>query len=111
MRRLLVLACLLSTLWSLSALGGNWPAWRGPSGNGACDERELPESWSATENVTWKAPLPGPGNSTPIIWGDRVFLTCAIDKGAKRSVICFDRDGKVLWRGDTPFAGKEPTHD
>src|SRR5205807_10594779 len=75
-------------------------------------DRELPLAWSATENVTWKADLPGPGNSTPVVWGDRVFLTCATAKGAKRYVLCFDRaTGKPLWQGETPFVGKEPTHD
>src|SRR3954470_14405488 len=94
------------------AMAADWPAWRGPAGNGITQETNLPESWSQTENVTWKAPLPGPGNSTPVVFGDRVFLTAASDKGAVRSVICFDRaDGKQLWRRDTKFSGQEPTHE
>src|SRR4051812_25753081 len=94
------------------ALAADWPAWRGPHGNGVSDESELPLHWSATENVAWKAPLPGPGNSTPVVSNGRVFVTCASDKGATRSVLCFDRtDGKLLWRQDTKFSGQETTHE
>ena len=92
---------------------GDWPAWRGPGGMGVAEgEHGLPEQWSATEHVTWKADLPGPGNSSPVVWGDRVFLTCAEKEGAVRGVLCFDRnDGRLLWRRDTPFEGKETTHE
>lgn len=94
------------------APAGDWPAWRGRDGTGVSDETGLPTEWSGTRNVTWKAPLPGPGNSTPAVWGDRVFVTCAKQKGAVRSILCFDRNtGKLLWQGDTPFAGEEPTHE
>src|SRR5687768_10454605 len=58
----------------LFCAGADWPAWRGPRGNGVCDETGLPLNWSSTENVSWKAPLPGPGNSTPIVSGGKVFV-------------------------------------
>jgi outer membrane protein assembly factor BamB len=90
----------------------NWPAWRGPEGNGQCHEKDLPLKWSATENVRWKVPLPGPGNSTPIIWGDKIFLTQATEKGQKRSLICFNRkDGSRLWEKTVAYPDREPTHD
>ncbi len=89
----------------------NWPQWRGPDGTGIGTETDFPIKWSATENVVWKTALPGPGNSTPIVWNDRVFITQAIDKGAKRAVLCFNRkDGSVLWQREIAFAGNEPTH-
>ena len=67
--------------------------------------------WSATENVRWKTPLPGPGNSTPILWGDRIFLTQATDAGKKRSLWCLDRrDGKLLWQQTIEYNDREPTH-
>lgn len=89
----------------------NWPAWRGPRGDGHCAETNLPLKWSATENIRWKTALPAPGNSTPIIWGERIFLTQATDKGRVRSVLCLARgDGKLLWQRDTEYTGKEPTH-
>jgi outer membrane protein assembly factor BamB len=59
-----------------------WPQWRGPSGTGtAAPDARPPVDWSDSENVRWKTPLPGRGHSTPIIWGDRVFVTAAIPTG------------------------------
>src|SRR5262249_2932940 len=64
-----------------------------------------------TENIRWKAPIPDAGNSSPIVWGERVFLTQALDNGARRAVLCFDRkDGKLLWQKETAFTGKESTY-
>jgi len=92
--------------------GENWPAWRGPEGMGHCREHHLPLKWSPTESVRWKVPLPEPGNSTPIVWGDRVFLTQATDKGQKRSLWCLDRGtGKVLWRQTIEYRDRELTHN
>src|SRR5262245_53951748 len=89
----------------------NWPAWRGPRGDGHCAETNLPLKCSASENVRWKTPLAAASNSTPIVWGERIFLTPATDKGRVRSVLCFARsDGKLLWQKDTEYADKEPTH-
>lgn len=100
-------------LSSLSAIvhADNWPAWRGPAGDGVARETHLPIEFGPEKNVTWKAPLPGEGNSVPIVWDDRVFVTCPIDGGAIRSLIGFDREtGKQLWRHDVPFPEKETTH-
>ncbi len=92
-------------------LGENWPGFRGPTGDGVSLEKKLPLHWSATENVRWKTPLPEGGNSSPIVWGNRVFLTQAADKGSRRLVMCFDRtDGKLLWQRETPYLEKESTH-
>src|SRR4051812_49341665 len=87
----------------------NWPAWRGPLGTGICEEKNLPEKWSSTENVKWRVALPEPGNSTPIVWGERVFLTQAV--GDRRTLMCFARtDGKVLWQVGITTKEKDPTH-
>ena len=103
----------LATIVCSPAAADDWPQWRGPLGIGVSKERNLPLTWSAAENVRWKAPLPGPGMSSPIVWKDRVFLTQSLDKeGTKRALICFDRtDGKQLWQRVTPFAGQESTYD
>jgi hypothetical protein len=94
----------LTVLPAMAASAADWPAWRGPTGQGASDEKGLPLTWSATENVKWKVPLADPGNSTPVVWGDRVFLTQANKGGTVRSVICFSRtDGKVLWQKDLAY--------
>jgi outer membrane protein assembly factor BamB len=98
-------------LFVASVCADNWPAWRGPRGDGVSTEKNLPLTWSATQNVRWKAPLPEPGNSTPIIWGDRVFLTQSLDGGKRRAVIAFDRkDGKKLWQQEVPCEFVETTH-
>ena len=95
-----------------AARADNWPAWRGPTGQGLCGETDLPLRWSPTENVKWKTELPGPGNSTPIIWDENVFITQATEDGRRRWTICFDRrDGSRRWSKEVRFDGKEPTHD
>jgi outer membrane protein assembly factor BamB len=89
----------------------NWPEWRGPRGDGTCIEKGLPTTWTKTENVTWKVALPERGNSTPIVWGDRVFVTQAIEKEGRRTVMCFDRrDGKLIWQSGTEWKEEDPTH-
>src|SRR5438067_7219276 len=94
-----LIACLIFTG---AALAGNWPAWRGPDGSGHTPEKDLPTHWSTRENVRWKVPLPDQGNSTPVVWGERIFLTQAMEKGTRRAVLCFNRaDGKLLWQKET----------
>src|SRR6266436_7305054 len=91
----------LSTMLTLSvtADGADWPAWRGATGQGECIETGVPLKWSGTENVKWKVPLAEQGNSTPVIWGDRIFLTQANKGGTIRSLLCMARaDGKFLWQ-------------
>lgn len=108
----LVGAALLVLGLSASAPAGNWPAWRGPHGTGVSDETGVPVRWSKTENVAWKAALPAPGNSTPIVWGKQVFLTQATLDGARRALMCFDRDsGRVLWEQAVTYGQKERTHE
>lgn len=68
-------SCLFFLLSAGLARAENWPAWRGPDGTGVTSETDLPIRWSSTQNIRWKVPLDEPGNSTPIIWGDRIFLT------------------------------------
>lgn len=111
-KRTFLLAALLAGLAPIAA-AENWPSWRGADGTGHSRERNLPVKWSATENVRWKTPLPGPGMSSPIVWGDRIFLTQALDKaGTQRALLCFDRkDGKQLWQHVVAFAGKESSYD
>jgi outer membrane protein assembly factor BamB len=86
----------------------DWPAFRGPSGNGISAEKAAPIEWSATKNVKWKAALPRKGNGSPIVSNGRVFVTCVEDEeavGKKRSLYCFDRkDGKKLWVKTVEYA-------
>jgi outer membrane protein assembly factor BamB len=66
-----------------SVAAADWPAWRGPAGTGATTETQLPERWSATENVAWKAPLGGFGVSSPIVSGNRIFVTSQVGSGVR----------------------------
>jgi outer membrane protein assembly factor BamB len=80
-----------------------WPRWRGPSGQGLAAGTGYPDTWSATQNVQWKTSVPGSGNSSPIVWGDRIFLTTAYDGGRRLSVLAYRRsDGKLLWETFVP---------
>lgn len=105
-----LVTCLI-LLSSVPAWADNWPMWRGPQGDGVTTESGLPLQWSAEKNVLWKTPLPGPGNSTPIVWGDKVFITQAIEKTGERLLLCFDRQtGKQLWHAGTVYHEPELTH-
>lgn len=96
----------LALAWSLplaAALAASeWPQWRGPSGMGLSDERDLPTTWGGTENaaVRWKSPLPhaDASQSSPIVWGDRVFVTTALNRPVEHHVTCYRAsDGERLW--------------
>ncbi len=137
-------AAALTVLLGLSALAGEpapdpldqWPQWRGPLATGVAPRADPPVEWGEDRNVRWKLALPGLGHSTPIVWGERVFLTSAVahgealeapaehDDGAHHNmlptqrmrfvVLAVDRrDGKVLWqktvRDEQPHEGTHET--
>ena len=80
-----------------------WPRWRGPSGQGLVTGTGYVDTWSATQNLLWKAPVSGDGNSSPIVWGDRTFVTTAYDGGRRLSLLAFRRsDGARLWETFAP---------
>lgn len=95
-----------------AAAGGesNWPRWRGPQQDGHTAE-QLPVKWSAAD-IAWSVPLPGIGQSSPIIWGERIFLTLALDQGKERIVFCVDRkSGRILWQQSAWKGTPEPVHN
>ena len=99
----------LAITFSLQA--ENWPMWRGATGVGISKEKNLPAKWSATENIAWKASLPNRGNSTPIIWGEKIFLTQPLEKEQERALLCIDRlDGKTLWQRSVKYTEQERSH-
>ncbi len=109
MRTLYSLCCLAGVAWIGAA--ADWPAWRGPDANGVSLDRSVPTHWTKTENVRWRTPLAEPGNSTPVVWGDRVFLTQPLKQQNRRTLLCLDRrSGKVLWQSGLSWADPEPTH-
>lgn len=102
------------SLLSSVALAGNWPGWRGTEGNGhASGEKNVPLKWDRDTNVRWKVPLPMSGNSSPVVWGNRIFLTQSLDKkGHRRALLCLDRsNGKKLWQKAVTYEPVEPTHN
>jgi outer membrane protein assembly factor BamB len=113
----LAAALLVLTLISL-AYAENWPNWRGPNGLGISVEKGIPAKWDPEKNIKWKVEVPGLGHSSPIVWGDRIFVTTAVNSDPKEAtwqkglpfnskrdasdvawkVMCFDKNnGKLLW--------------
>ena len=77
----------------------NWQGWRGPNGDGTSPEKGIPVKWSGTENIAWKVTIPGNGHSSPVVWGNRVFLTSCLPEKEQRILLCLDRNtGKTLWK-------------
>ena len=95
----------------------NWPCWRGPRGDGTSLDTRLPTAWSSTDNVAWKVPIPGIGHSSPIVLGERLFVTtCLVDQGTsaqptQRLLLCLDRaTGRELWQQTVCTSTLEKKH-
>ena len=105
-------AALATILFATPPLyGADWPVWRGPKGDGVANDSAVPTTWSATENVLWKVPVPGIGHSSPVVSGGRVFLTSFVPETNDRMLLCFDRaDGKLQWRKSVLTSAAEKMH-
>jgi len=87
----------------------NWPGFRGPTRQGISQEKDVPTQWSQTSNVLWKTLVPGNGWSSPIVSGDRVFVTTATQEGVSFRLVCLDRrTGSIVW--DKQVLQQEPGH-
>lgn len=87
----------------------NWPRFRGPTGQGISTETGLPTTWSADENIAWKTAIPGDGWSSPVVFGDQVFVTSTTDDGKSCHVICVERkSGAIAW--NTKVFDQVPKH-
>ncbi len=94
MRGFIVLTAVV--LMTVSAVADeNWPNWRGPDQTGVGPAGDYPLEWSPEKNVAWKVELPGPGSSTPAVWGDQIFLTYGADD--RNLVVSYNRKGEQLW--------------
>ena len=92
----------------------DWPAWRGPNADNVADNRNTPIQWSKTENVRWSATLPGWGTSSPVVYGERVFVTSHSKENGVSSLqlFCFNReDGKEVWKRDFGLGVDHRTHE
>jgi outer membrane protein assembly factor BamB len=108
MRRNEICIAMLFVLLSPVASADNWGHWRGPIGNGIALKASPPTEWSSTKNVKWKVEVPGIGSSSPVVWGDQVFVTTAVSKDGENArslttlefqLLCFDRKtGKQVWQ-------------
>ncbi len=116
---------LIALVGVLAARAADWRQFRGPGGLGIAPDTNLPITWSATQNVLWKADLPGPGGSSPIVVGDKVFVTCYSGYGLpekkggeqgerkdlNRHLACLDRAGKVLWTREVPSVTPDQAYE
>ncbi|HEY6166882.1 MAG TPA: PQQ-binding-like beta-propeller repeat protein [Verrucomicrobiae bacterium] len=119
------LALLFPVIGAATLSAADWPRFRGPNGDGTSSDATIPLKWSEKENLVWRTPLPGPGSSSPIVSGARVFLTCYSGYGATtnnpgdvtqltRHALCLDRaTGKIVWshvvkatQPNKPFQGQ-----
>ncbi len=128
MRFTTVLGISLIALAAAAIAAEHWPGFRGPGGLGVSTARGLPLKWSGKENVAWKTDLPGPGGSSPVVWNDRIFVTCYSGYGLdesdpgepaelKRHLLCLSRaDGRILWdravqgAAAVPYGGFQARH-
>src|SRR5438093_8149607 len=96
-----------SIFLGLNSRAQEWTRFRGPNGSGISNAKSIPTQISAS-NINWKIQLPGSGHSSPVLWGERIFLTTTGDKAGGISVLSLDsKDGNLIWRRDfslTPFA-------
>lgn len=94
------------------AIAGDWPQFRGPNGSGVANEKDLPQTWSNTENVRWKAKVPGRSVASPVVAAGRVYVASASGVNSTRlHVVCFDaKDGKELWHRELAATGNTGCH-
>ena len=118
--RAMMLAAGMMLLAGAAAAEDNWPQWRGPNQNGVSDAQNLPDTWSETDGIVWKAELPSWSGSSPVIWGDCIFLTSpskgevAADQnrfaspgGNNLLLLCLSKkDGKILWERELDAGNK-----
>ncbi|MBM4073719.1 MAG: serine/threonine protein kinase [Planctomycetes bacterium] len=109
MKALLSIATVL--LLAQTARAEDWPGWRGPRGDGTSLDKNAPLRWSAQDNIVWKSEIPGSGHSSPVVVGDKVFLTTCLLKEKQRVLLALDRSsGKILWQRVVVTAPLEKKH-
>jgi len=103
--------CFLSTLtktvivlvFGATGFGQEWTRFRGPNGSGISDAKTIPTTWTE-KDYNWIAELPGRGHSSPVVWGDKLFVTCCDEEASLRHLLCLNTtDGAVLWTKDFAF--------
>src|SRR5262249_51253977 len=93
-----------SVTFGTAGRADNWPRFRGPNGTGISSDKNIPVRWGEKEGILWKTVLPGTGNSSPVVWGNRVFVPTA-PATPERQLVCLDVSaGRVLWTASVPGA-------
>src|SRR5436190_20964523 len=96
-----LLAAVLCTAPAVQA--DNWTRFRGPNGTGVATDRDIPVKFDEKSGILWKVPLPGVGHSSPVVWGNRLFLQTALGNAKERQLLCLDAvTGKQLWARPLP---------
>ena len=89
----------------------HWSQWRGSNGTGKTSSNASVTQWDANTNLKWRSALPEAGNSTPVVWGDKIFVTQSFAETKERGILCLDRKtGNELWRRGVVYTESEPTH-
>jgi outer membrane protein assembly factor BamB len=102
-RRLAVVAFTFTMSFVAAATAGDWPRFRGPNGTGVAADATIPTQFKEGDGILWKVPLPGKGNSSPVISRGKLFLQTASDDGHERQMLCLDAvTGKTLWSRSAP---------
>src|SRR4051812_36689609 len=86
----------------------NWPQFRGPRGDGHSPNTGLPLTWSETENIRWKTPIHGKGWSSPVVWGDQIWMTTAREDGTQLFAVCVDAASGRIVHDVQVFAPESP---
>ncbi len=94
----------------LASAADNWPQFRGPGGDGHCDAAGLPVKWSETENIAWKVPIHDRGWSSPVVFGQQVWVTTATEDGKQMYAVCLDRDSGKTVHDVKVFDVEQPEH-
>lgn len=101
---------LFSPPTSIAGMDGYWPDWRGPTTDGHSDATGLPLTWSETENIVWKTAIHDDGYSTPVVWGDRIWLTTATEDGRTLYAVCVDLNTGSIVHDIEVFHPDKPQH-
>lgn len=108
--RVLTSILALALLAALAPAAENWPQFRGPHDNGHADATDLALTWSETENVAWKTAIHDRGWSSPVLWGDQVWVTTATEDGTRLFAVCVDRQTGTVVHDVKVFDVKSPQH-
>lgn len=109
MFRTLLAGSLLTVVLASLAHAENWPQWRGAKLDGVSHEKDLPVKWSKTEGIAWRLEMPGAAGATPVVWGDKIFLTST--DGDKLILMCVGTHGKEIWRQQVSAGNRDVRGD